>query len=107
MAEITTQALEELMPLVAHRDFSYVLGRGLRDKDGFCPVCALVDEIVGWQGDKTDAWWAARCLLDRRTGFNMLPSDVYIAVTNIVTAADEDQTMPRAQRLRALLEVKS
>lgn len=101
---ITTAQLEALMPIVAHRGFRYVEERGLRDKRGYCPVCALVDEIAGWRGDKTDAWWALDCLVGNG---NIAPC----AVSNIVSAADtvyDDgfNLMPRAKRLRMLLEVK-
>ena len=63
---MTALELIDLMPIVAHRNFAYVNNHGLRDEKGFCPICALVDELIGWDGDRSDAWWALSWLTETK-----------------------------------------
>lgn len=35
----------DLFPILSHRGWEIKKGRIIRDKDGFCPLCALANEI--------------------------------------------------------------
>ena len=54
---ITAQDILDLLPIVANRGWR-LYGSAIRDKDGFCPICALLNETHGtrWEILPGSAW---------------------------------------------------
>jgi hypothetical protein len=50
---ITAQEIIDLLPIVDDRGWKVKFGVGIRDRDGRCPVCALVHELSGGEIDIT------------------------------------------------------
>lgn len=61
MNDPTWQEILDLLPIIAHRgwtvDHEDVPGLNfIRDRDGFCPLCALANEIDPKSTEKTMYW---------------------------------------------------
>jgi hypothetical protein len=104
--EPTVQQWLSLMPLVAHRGWSEtppspsgVDIRRIRDRDGYCPICALVEELVGRDNRVVTE-------LDRRLSVSLaamrLGANGAVALAGIMTAADNRGVKHRTALKRAL-----
>ena len=67
MNKTTTQELLDLLPIVADQKWRVTFG-SVRNQDGACPICAVVNEITGENTHKVDAH-AAMNSLGYYTGF--------------------------------------
>lgn len=45
MNKITTNDIIELLPIVAHKQWTVNMYDEIRDEDGRCPICSLIHEI--------------------------------------------------------------
>lgn len=82
-----------LLPLVQDEGWRVRRSGLIRNRDGRCPICAVLHRTHGWQG-KEDAYEAVRKLFKARTD----------APDRVVSAADWRywRTRHRQQLLRAL-----
>ena len=90
---ITNQELLDLLPLVADQQWSKAYGAAIRNQDGACPICAIVNEINGERKFTTDAFAALNTL------------GVYFGYGHFVLAADVkeyDSHQVREQMLQIL-----
>ena len=81
----------DLLPLVAHRGWEIDAVGYVRDRDGFCPICALANEVDSSFKLQTYFWHAAE-----RLGLRDAGQDA------IARAADSPSATYRRSLLRAL-----
>jgi len=81
---ITAADIVALLPLVAGRSWRFDSIRGIRDRAGFCPICALTHELgLTPEANKTSAWHSIGTLLGRP-----LATQERSEVTGFVNAVD-------------------
>lgn len=93
----TKQDILDLLPIVAYRGWKLNFAGAIRDKKGYCPVCALVDEIDHSIGEfrHTLAWTSMAML----TGENI---EKLSGVSEIVDSADWKKDETREEMLQIL-----
>jgi hypothetical protein len=80
----TADDIIDLLPIVANRGWRVSFSGAIRDRDGRCPVCALVHEVSGGALDeKTKAWNALQ-----RLGFRSYTAYNFGSVHSITLASD-------------------
>jgi len=95
-AHITAEDLLDLLPIVAYLPWRFV-GHGIRGPEGICPLCALVNEIVGRETSYVLSPHAAFA-----NYFDLDYSASYSAISKIATAADRAKSPFRKKLLQAL-----
>lgn len=87
MEKITTQELLDLLPIVADQQWRVTFDT-IRNQDGACPICAVVNEITGEKNYRLDADSALRAL-GYYTGFG-----------EFLLSADFDSVNPTRRAIR-------
>lgn len=96
MAKLTVENILGLLPIVADRGWQLDVTGRVRDKNGACPLCALVNEIKG-----EERWTITY-------GLAMLDLGIYaydesrMAANAIALAADNKKQEHRQELLQAL-----
>lgn len=96
--KITAQDLLDLMPIVKDRGWRITNSGDIRDKNYSCPVCALANEICGYECYGTDAWAAIYEIVGNRAK----QEDAQTATREIMEAADLEEYQLRPALMQAL-----
>ena len=93
MHNITPDTLIDLMPIIANRGWRVDRDIFIRDRQGFCPICAIVEEIT-----QEDATWR----LAAHAAMGSIDADDYDSVESVANAADRPNHWLRERLMLAL-----